>query len=116
MTELYWQRYDETLGRIRAERPNTFYGVKLIVDVFSSRSSGEAFFPGGADDTLALALMDAGWTVDFEEGDYLYTATNPVSGAVLHHVEGDLYCLLEGRTPEQPGRPDALRRKKGRRR
>lgn len=110
--DLYWKRYDQTLARVRAERPNTFYGLKLILDVFESPSSGEAFFPGGADDTLALALMDAGWHVEFEEGDYLYTATNPVSGAVLHHVEGDLYCLLEGRTPERLAVP----RPKGRRR
>lgn len=43
--------------------------------------------------------MDAGWSVDYEEGEYLYTAVHPESGAVVHHVEGDLYCLLEGRAP-----------------
>ncbi|KXZ61392.1 hypothetical protein Mlaev_00651 [Microbacterium laevaniformans] len=94
--DLYWQQYDRTLATIRAERPSTFAGLKLILDRFEPPSSGEAFFPGGADDTLALALMEAGWSVDFEEGDYLYTAVHPESGAVVHHVEGDLYCLLEG--------------------
>ncbi len=92
----YWRMYDHTLQRIRSERPSTFAGVKLILDPFHAPSSGEAFFPGGADDTLAIALMDAGWSVDFEEGDYLWTGVHPKSGAVVHHVEGDLYCLLEG--------------------
>lgn len=92
----YWQRYEQTLARLRAEQPTTFAGVKLVLDTFAHKSSGDAFFPGGADDTLADALMDAGWSVAFEEGDYRWTATHPISGAVLHHVEGDVYCLLEG--------------------
>lgn len=95
--DLYWRSYERTLATVRAERPSTFAGLKLVLDRFEPPSSGEAFFPGGADDTLAIALMDAGWSVDYEEGDYLYTAVHPESGAVVHHVEGDLYCLLEGR-------------------
>ena len=95
--DLYWRRYDETLALIRAERPATFAALKLILDRFEPPSSGDAFFPGGADDTLADAIMDAGWSLAFEEGDYLWTATHPYSGAVIHHVEGDLYCLMEGR-------------------
>lgn len=95
--DMYWRRYDQTLARVRAERPRTFAGLKLILDAFEPKSSGDAFFPGGADDTLADALMNAGWSVDFEEGDYLYTVVHPESGAVIQHVEGDIYCLLEGR-------------------
>ena len=95
--DLYWQAYDRTLALIRAERPATFAALKLILDRFEPPSSGDAFFPGGADDTLADAIMDAGWSLAFEEGDYLWTATHPYSGAVIHHVEGDLYCLMEGR-------------------
>lgn len=94
--DAYWRMYDHTLQRIRSERPTTGAGLKLILDRFHRPSSGDMFFPGGADDTLALALMDAGWSVDYEEGEYLYTAVHPKSGAVVHHVEGDLYCLLEG--------------------
>lgn len=101
----YWQNYDRTLATIRAERPSTFAGLKLILDRFEPPSSGDAFFPGGADDTLALALMSAGWSVDFEEGDYLYTAVHPKSGAVIQHVEGDLYCLLEGTLPSATHSP-----------
>lgn len=61
---LYSQNYDRTLGTIRAERPTTFAGVKLILDRFERPSSGRdrAFFPGGAatHDTLASALMEGG--------------------------------------------------------
>jgi len=95
-SDLYWKGYHRTLATIRAERPATFAGLKLILDRFDRPSAGDAFFPGGADDTLADALSDAGWSVKFEEGDYLYTAVHPESGAVVQHVEGDLYCLLEG--------------------
>ena len=95
--DLYWKRYDETLATIRAERPATFASLKLILDRFEGPSSGDAFYPGGADETLADAFMDAGWSVDFEEGDYLWTGVHTASGTVIHYVEGDLYCLLEGR-------------------
>lgn len=90
MPDLYWERHASTLARVRAERPSSFAGLKLILDVFHSRSSGDAFFPDGADDTLADALADAGWGVTFLEGSYLYRAQHP-SGAVLTYVEGDLY-------------------------
>jgi hypothetical protein len=88
--DLYWERHAATLARIRAESPSTFAGVRLILDVFTPRSSGDAFFPDGGDDTLADALTDAGWTVTYLEGTYLYRASHP-SGAVLTYVEGDLF-------------------------
>jgi len=94
--EAYWRMYDLTLARVRTERPTTFGDLKVVLDAFEPPSSGDAFFPGGADDTLGDALMSAGWSVAFEEGDYLWTATHPISGAVIQHVEGDVYCLLEG--------------------
>lgn len=97
--DLYWQAYDRTLALIRAEKPSTFAGLKLILDRFEPPSSADAFFPRGADDTLGDAISDAGWSVDWEEGDYLWTATHPRSGAVIRHVEGDVYCLLEGSQP-----------------
>ncbi|MDN4473572.1 hypothetical protein [Demequina zhanjiangensis] len=92
----YWRAYRATLLRVRAERPVTFAGLKVILDVFHAKSSGDAFFPGGADDGLDDALRDAGWSVTYEEGDYLWTATHPSSGASVHYVEGDVYCLSEG--------------------
>jgi len=87
----YWRAYDATLNTIRAERPSTFAGVKLILDRFSAPSSGDAFFPGGADDTLADALRDAGWDFDWDEADYLYTARHPLTGARLRYIEGDIF-------------------------
>lgn len=89
--DLYWERYDHTLARIRAERPTTFAGVKLILDVFSRKSSGDAFFPGGSDDTLAHALADAGWSIRFGDGDYIWVATHPETDASLTYIEGDVY-------------------------
>lgn len=94
----YWAVYNATLARVRAEKPTTFAGLKLILDVFSEPSAGDAFFPDGADDTLARALIDTGWSLDFEEGSYLYTATHPQTGAVIRYMEGDLYCYIGGRS------------------
>lgn len=94
--DLYWRAYDRTLALVRAEKPSTFAGLKVILDRFEPPSSADAFFPGGADDTLADAVMDAGWSLDYEEGDYLWTATHPYTGATVRYIEGDVYCLLEG--------------------
>lgn len=89
--DAYWAMYDRTLARIRDERPDTFAALKAILDGFEPLSSGDAFFPGGADDDLADALHDAGWEIRFNEGTYVYMARHPVTRAKLHHVEGDLY-------------------------
>jgi hypothetical protein len=59
MLDPYWKHHAATLARVRAERPTTFAGLKVILDVFTAKSSGDAFFPGGSDDTLAEALSDA---------------------------------------------------------
>lgn len=87
----YWAAYDATLARVRNERPDTFAALKAILDAFHAPSSGDAFFPGGADDDLADALADAGWSLHFTEGSYVYTARHPLTGAKVQHVEGDLY-------------------------
>lgn len=87
----YWAAYDATLARVRDEKPETFEALKAILDRFNPPSSGDAFFPGGADDTLADALHAAGWEIRFNEGDYVYIARHPRSRAKLHYVEGDLH-------------------------
>lgn len=87
----YWKMYDRTLARVRDEKPSTFAALKAILDRFEPPSSGDAFFPGGADDDLADALHDAGWELRFNEGNYVYMARHPLTGAKLHHVEGDLF-------------------------
>lgn len=86
-----WAVYDRTLARIRTERPETFPALKAILDEFQPPSSGDAFFPGGADDTLGDALEEAGWYVTWREGDYLWDAVHPLTRARVEHVEGDLY-------------------------
>jgi len=95
----FWVEYDRTLALIRAESPKTFAGVKLILDRFQPPSSGDAFFPDGADDDFASALFDTGWLIRYEEGGYVYTATHPDTGAMLRFIEGDVYRVIEGRQP-----------------
>lgn len=92
----YWVKYDATLTRVRKEQPDTFAKLKAILDDFEPPSSGDAFFPGGADDDLADALHDAGWSLHFTEGSYVYTARHPRTGAKLQDVEGDLYDQTKG--------------------
>ncbi|MWB98313.1 hypothetical protein [Agromyces seonyuensis] len=87
----YWAAYDATLARIRAEKPDTFTALKAILDAFEPPSSGQAFFPDGADDTLADALEEAGWDVNFRDGTYVYYAVHFATHASLAFVEGDLY-------------------------
>lgn len=94
----YWDAYDATLVRVRADKPDTFAALKAILDRFHGPSSGDAFFPGGADDDLADALHDAGWELRFTEGVYVYTARHPRTGAKLQHVEGDIY----DQSPDRP--------------
>lgn len=99
--DAFWLAYEATLARIRTERPSTFSGLKVILDAFQPPSSGQAFFPGGADDTLGDAMHDAGWVVEWVEGDYLWTAYHPRTNASIRHVEGDIY-EASGRWGSQP--------------
>ena len=96
----YWAKYDATLARVRAEKPDTLAKLKVILDDFEPPSSGVAFFPGGADDTLAEAMDDAGWDVNWIEGDYLWDASNRHSKEAISHVEGDLYAGFYERIAE----------------
>lgn len=92
----YWRAQRATLTRIRAERPSTFAGLKTILDVLHDKSVGDAFFAGGSNDGLDGALSDAGWRIDYAEGDYRWVATHPQSGASVEYIEGDVYCITEG--------------------
>ena len=87
----YWAQYAEALARVRAEKPDSFAAVKAILDAFQQTEGEQAFFPGGADDTLGDAVEDAGWTVAWEEGDYLWNAHHPHTGSLIRYVEGDVY-------------------------
>lgn len=88
--DAYWAKYAETLTRIRTEKPSSLAELKVILDDFEPPSSGAAFFPGGADDTLGDAVSESGWGVNFLEGDYLWQARSR-TGDVIHYVEGDVY-------------------------
>lgn len=88
--DAYWNRYDATLARIREEKPQSMNDLKHILDTFEPPSSGEAFFPGGADETLGEALRAAGWSISYREGDYVWVGTSQ-TGEKVSHIEGDLY-------------------------
>ena len=88
--DAYWKLYQLTLDRIEEHKPQTFDGVKAILDQFKPPSSGEAFFPGGADETLGDSLSKAGWHIEWREGDYLWLGTSKM-GEQISYVEGDLY-------------------------
>lgn len=91
--DAYWAKYDDTLKRVREEKPADLAALKVILDSFSAPSSGVAFFPNGADDQLDDALIDAGWSINYIEADYLWQAKSP-TGERIHFVEGDIH---EGR-------------------
>jgi hypothetical protein len=116
----FWQQYDATLARIRAERPVTVDGVAVILNDFQPPSAGIAFFGNNADDRLSDALADAGWELRFLEQDYLWNARHPSTGEELHYVEGDVYpgayqppgsspkaAARRGAAVRAPGRPGA---------
>jgi hypothetical protein len=95
----FWSGYEKTLSRIRTERPTTADAVATILNDFQPPSMGIAFFGNNADDSLADALRDAGWTIRFLENDYLWEASSP-SGTWMHYTEGDVYS---GRYRLPPG-------------
>jgi hypothetical protein len=87
----FWRGYDATLARVRLERPSTTAAVVEILNAFQPPSAGIAFFGNNADEHLSTALAAAGWDVRYIEGDYLWEAHQPTTGAWLHNVEGDVY-------------------------
>ncbi|WP_243224572.1 hypothetical protein [Microbacterium sp. CIAB417] len=86
----YWAAYHSTLKKIADEKPQTFDSLKGLLDAFHEPSAGDAFFPGGADETLGDALYEAGWRIDWREGDYLWVATSR-TGETITYIEGDVY-------------------------
>jgi len=88
----YWAGYDAVLANVRALRPQTFPELQTILAEFHAPSSGDAFFPSNsADEELWEALEDAGWRVEFREGNYVYQAFNAAGVYVFEFFEGDLY-------------------------
>lgn len=87
----FWAGYETTLARVRDERPDTLASLAAILNAFQPPSVGVAFFGNNADEQLSGALTTAGWDVRFIEGDYLWEARHPATGAWIHYVEGDIY-------------------------
>lgn len=88
--ENFWEGYDATLARVRAERPQTLPALAEILNAFQPPSAGVAFFGNNADDVLAAALHDAGWQIFYIEDGYLWDGCSK-DGEWIHYVEGDIY-------------------------
>lgn len=105
MSNSFWTEIDAQLDRIESEKPNTFEGVKAILDgdypairkdanlngvrTFETTS---AFFAGsGGDRTLRSALRAVGWSIVWSEASYYYVAKHPATGDLLTYIEGDVY-------------------------
>jgi hypothetical protein len=90
--DAFWEGYDRTLKRVRDEKPTNVTDLAAILNAFQPPSAGVAFFGNNADDQLPHALRDAGWDVQYIEGDYLWDAVYPPTKEWIHCVEGDLYA------------------------
>jgi len=97
----YWQGIDAGLAKIAADKPQTFDGVKAILDTMPGGDTDNAcdragaFFGGsGGDRTLSEALHFAGWRYVWSNASY-YWCMRSTTGAMLTYVEGDVY---EGNT------------------
>ena len=94
MLSTIWAAIAAQLDLIRTKRPTTVAEVGRILGSDPQLAAGGtiAFFAGsGGDDQLVDALMDAGWNIDWIDGDYHYTATHPATGQMLNYVEGDIF-------------------------
>lgn len=90
MTDPYWTNYEACLDKIVTGRGATVAGVIEICNEHFEPSSGEAFFPGGADRDLLGTLMDrGGWSTVWVEAHY-YFAIRDANGDVLSYIEGDI--------------------------
>lgn len=88
----YWRTYDECLDKIRDEGATVADVIRICGDYYG-RSSGEAFFPGGADRDLLGVLTERGdWRVTWLAAYYHYKVADR-EGTVLEYVEGDLYII-----------------------
>ena len=97
MDSTYWGGIKDGLAQIAAEKPQTFDGVKAILDFMPCDAAdrdgvaGDAFFGGsGGDYNLRDALADAGWRLVWSEASYWW-AMRSTTGEVLTYVEGDVY-------------------------
>jgi hypothetical protein len=100
--DAFWTAVDDVLDRIASEKPNTFDGVKAILDTHEAKAGpDEAFFAGsGGDRTLYGSLHAAGWETTWFEAGYYYGARHPATGDELSYVEGDVLRGNQGPSPD----------------
>jgi hypothetical protein len=99
MSKEFWASIDLALDTIETEKPDTFDGVKAILDAngdpnktgWADHGANRAFFAGsGGDRSLWAALWKAGWAEIWGEANYYYVAQHPISGEKLTYIEGDV--------------------------
>lgn len=88
----FWEEVDRVLDRIERSKPESFDGVKAILDTMDARGDVDsAFFAGsGGDRSLYVSLDVAGWTPAWAQASYFYAMRHPESGEVLTYIEGDV--------------------------
>lgn len=97
-TDPFWAAIDAILDQIETDKPNTFNGVRDILDhpvqraYAGSYTDDASFFGGsGGDRSLFSALRVAGWRITWSEASYYYVAEHPTTGEILTYIEGDVY-------------------------
>ncbi|OKH70836.1 hypothetical protein EB72_24900 [Mycobacterium sp. SWH-M1] len=85
----YWANYDACLDRVAADGQSAQAVLGILKDHFEP-SSGDAFFPDGADRTLLGSLDEAGWSGVWVRAAYHWCMRSP-AGDELTFVEGDVY-------------------------
>lgn len=96
--DAFWTEMDRILDEIETTKPDTFDGVRDILDTpiqraYAGQYTADASFFGGSggDRSLFSALRIAGWRMTWREASYYYVAEHPTTGEILTYVEGDVY-------------------------
>lgn len=93
--DAYWKACEEEMDALRASSLDTADEVVQILLEHDphGRSVGAAFFsPSNAGESLSDPLMEAGWSIEWIEGDYHWTACHRRTGETLTYIEGDVYA------------------------
>lgn len=90
MPDTYWANYEDCLDVIVTRRGGTVEGVINVCNEHYPPSSGDAFFPGGADRDLLGTLEErGGWRIVWSEASYFWVAQDR-NGDRLTYIEGDI--------------------------
>lgn len=86
----YWRNYEACLARVKSEARTVDDLIRILNEHFDP-SSGEAFFPDGADEDMCGTLLETpGWSMVRVHAAYHFVAQD-VEGRRIEFVEGDVY-------------------------